>query len=155
CAAPVAWTATRSHRQTETLTGYYVHPDWPSMEIRAYLPFYAAQVEADPSLLGWGIWLVVHQADRTVIGDVGFKGKPDATGAVDIGYGLVPPYRRQGYTFEAALALRDWAFAQPGVCRMTGDCLPDNVGSARILEKLGMRQIGMSSGGLILWEMTC
>ena len=35
--------------------------------------------------------------------------------------------------------MRDWAFGWPEVQRMTGDCLPDNTASARILEKLGMR----------------
>lgn len=155
CSAPVARIAAHRHRQIESLTGYRVHEDWPSMEICAYLPFYAAQLEADPSLLGWGIWLMIHCVDRMIVGDVGFKGKPDATGTVDIGYGIVPSYRRQGYTFEAAAALRDWALAQPGVRRITGDCLPENTGSARILEKLGMHRIGMSPVGLILWEMTC
>ena len=70
-----------------------------------------------------------------------------------IGYGVVPERRRQGYGYEAAAGLRDWAFGQPGVERMTGDCWSDNIASARILEKLGMRSVGTLDSGLQLWQM--
>ncbi len=152
CNEQVARTATGSRRQAEALLALHVHPDWPGPDVRGYLPHYARQLAADSTRLGWGIWLIVQRAERLVIGDVGFKGQPDSSGTVDIGYGLVPDYRRRGYGYEAAAALRDWAFTQPGVRRMTADCLPDNIGSARILQKLGMKQIGLSDDGLLLWE---
>lgn len=152
CAEPVARAVTSSRHQAEALLGLVVHPDWPGPDIRGYLPYYVRQLGADPSRLGWGIWLIILRGERLVIGDVGFKGKPDSGGTIDLGYGLVPAYRRRGYGFEAAAALRDWAFRQPGVRRMTADCLPDNIGSARILQKLGMKRIGLSEDGLLLWE---
>lgn len=153
CPGQVARAVYSSRRRAEALLGFRVHEEWPGMEIRAYLPMYAQQVDVSPELLGWGIWLIVHSGERTVIGDVGFKGRPDRSGTVDIGYGVVEPYRRQGYAFEAAAALRDWAFTHSVVKRLTGDCMPTNVASARILEKLGMRWIGISDAGLLLWEM--
>ncbi|MFO7322064.1 MAG: GNAT family N-acetyltransferase [Chloroflexota bacterium] len=153
CSAQVARAAFNGRRHAEVLIRYRVHPDWPSAEIHGYLPVYARQVENDPALIGWGVWMIIHVADQVVIGDVGFKGRPNARGAVDIGYGIVPEYRRQGFGFEAARALRDWAFEQPGVQRLTADCRPDNVGSIRILEKLGLQRIGVSNGGLLLWEL--
>jgi ribosomal-protein-alanine N-acetyltransferase len=152
CSEAVARTVTSSRRQAEALLGLHIHPDWPGADIRGYLPYYVRQLSADPSRLGWGIWLMIQRAERLVFGDVGFKGKPDSSGTIDLGYGLVPAYRRRGYGFEAALALRDWAFTQPGVRRITADCLPENVGSARILQKLGMKRIGISDDGLWLWE---
>lgn len=153
CTAQMARAAYRSNRHLEMLLGIRVDPEWPGPAIQGYLPVYARQVEAAPELLGWGIWLIVHHADQRVIGDVGFKGRPDSTGSVDIGYGVVAAYRRQGYAYEAAAGLRDWAFRWPEVQRLTGDCWPDNTASARILAKLGMRHIGESASGLMLWEM--
>ena len=153
CPAQVARAVFSSQRRAEALLGVRVHEGWPGPDVRAYLPLYAQYLESDPTWLGWGIWLMVHRGDQMVIGDAGFKGKPDRSGTVDIGYGVVEPYRQQGYAYEAAAALRDWAFGQPGVKRLTGDCLPENTGSARILEKLGMRRIGTSESGLLLWEM--
>jgi ribosomal-protein-alanine N-acetyltransferase len=149
----MARAAYRSSRHLEALLGMHVDPEWPGSTIQGYLPVYARQVEAAPGLLGWGIWLIVHKGDRRVIGDVGFKGRPDINGSVDIGYGVVPSYRQHGYAYEAAAGLRDWAFRWPEVQRLTGDCWPDNTASARILEKLGMRHIGESASGLMLWRM--
>jgi ribosomal-protein-alanine N-acetyltransferase len=153
CPANVARAAHRGRLHLEALLGTKVHEDWPTPEIRGFLPIYARQIESAPGLLGWGIWLIIHESDQQVIGDVGFKGRPDHNGTVDIGYGVVPAYRQQGYAFEAAAGLRDWAFQQPGVRRMTGDCWPHNTASARILAKLGMTQIGLSESGLLLWEL--
>ncbi|HSE27427.1 MAG TPA: hypothetical protein VLA95_04305 [Gemmatimonadales bacterium] len=45
---------------------------------------------ADPVLAGWGTWVVVHAGDRVVIGEGGYAGLPDAEGAVEIGYAIVP-----------------------------------------------------------------
>jgi [ribosomal protein S5]-alanine N-acetyltransferase len=153
CPAQIARAVVRGRRHAEALLGVCIHHNWPSQEIRVFMPIYAQQVERDPDHVAWGIWLVLHTANRTVIGDVGFKGKPNMSSTVDIGYGIVPEYRRQGYAYEAARGLRDWAFSQPGVSRITGDCLPENLPSARILEKLGMRRIGHSTAGLLLWEI--
>lgn len=153
CSAQLARAAFRGRLHLEALLGMKVHDDWPTPEIRGFLPIYARQIEAAPGLLGWGIWLIVQDADRQVIGDVGFKGRPDAHGTVDIGYGIVPAYRQQGYASEAAAGLRDWAFEQPDVQRVTADCWPHNTASARILEKLGMSRIGTSDAGLLLWEL--
>lgn len=154
CSAEAARAILDDRSYAERLIGAALHPAYPGGDIRSFLPYYAQQLENDPDMLGWGLWLTIHRADGLVIGDVGFKGKPDASGTVDIGYSVVEPYRRRGYTFEAARALRDWAFAQPGVTRLTGDCLPDNIGSARILQKLGMSRCGASREGLLLWEMS-
>jgi ribosomal-protein-alanine N-acetyltransferase len=153
CPAHIAAMAVSTRRQAETLLGWHMADGWPGDDIRGYLPLYAHQLQGDPTLLGWGLWLVIHPADGLVIGDVGYKGKPDTSGTVDIGYGIVPAYRRQGYAFEAARGLADWALAHHEVRRITGDCLPENVASARILAKLGMKRIGISSDGLLLWEL--
>ena len=134
------------------LLAVHVPDDWPSSDLRDYLPRYAEQLASDPALLGWGIWLMVQQTDQTVIGDVGFKGKPDSDGTVEMGYSALPAYRRKGYAWEAARALVDWAFAQRGVMRISAECEAGNAASIRILEKLGMcRQ--RQDGSLLRWSM--
>ncbi|WNG39164.1 GNAT family N-acetyltransferase [Archangium violaceum] len=46
----------------------------------------------------------------------------------------------QGYTSEAAQALVDFGFGTLGLHRMWADCDPRNPASARVMQKLGMRQ---------------
>src|SRR5262249_3603798 len=119
---------------------------------RGFLPTYARQLEEDQSLLGWGIWLVVQMTEGILIGDVGFKGKPDRQGAVEIGYSIVHGHRRRGYATEAAEALIQWAFRQPGVEPVRAECERQNVPSIHVLAKLGMPQT-TSTSDLVRWEL--
>ena len=152
CPADVALAAVRDRDELERLLGLCVPADWPAPDLQEFLPLYARQLQRDPSLLGWGIWLIVHRAEGTVIGDVGFKGKPDSGGTVEIGYSILPAYRKQGYASEAAAALVGWALAQSEVKKIVAECDPENAPSIRILEKLGMSQLE-SSASLLTWEL--
>jgi RimJ/RimL family protein N-acetyltransferase len=80
-------------------------------------------------------WLVL--LDGVVIGDCGTLGGIDADGAVEIGYGLAGPYRRQGHGTEMVRGLVDWFRAQPDVRRVVAGTLVDNVPSRRVLERAG------------------
>ena len=70
---------------------------------------------------------------------------------VEIGYGITPSYRRQGYASEAARAMIAWAFSCPDVKRVTAECLEDNTGSIRVLENAGMQRTGQE-GDMLRWE---
>lgn len=48
----------------------------------------------------------------------------------------------QGLATEASAAMLTFAFETLGMHRVWGDCDPRNVGSARVMEKLGMRREG-------------
>lgn len=108
------------------------------------------KLEEDPSILYWGPWLALLKSDNSVIGDLGFKGKPDAKGAVEIGYGLLEEYWHKGYATEAVGALMDWAWQQ-GVRKIKAETLHDNPGSIRVLQKLGMA-VAIKSDDMIYWE---
>ncbi len=153
CSLPLAEALLHDRRQAETLLDAHIPPEWPLPDLRTYLPVYARRLADAPSLLGWGVWLIVHAHHQTLVGDAGFKGQPDSTGMIEIGYSTLPQYRRRGLAFEAVRALVAWAFRQPGVARITADCLPDNQPSIRILEKLGMRCQDRSDHELLSWSL--
>lgn len=152
CSAAVAGASGMGKRQIETLVGATVDDVWLEEDGRGLLSYYDYQLQQDPDMIGWGLWLIALTADRCVIGSAGFKGKPDKTGMIEIGYGISPNYRRQGYTYEAACGLIDWAWQHDEVKRITAECLPDNLGSKRILEKLGMTPLG-KQGAYLKWEL--
>ncbi len=136
------------------LLNAHVPDEWPNPDLGEILPMILEARLKDPAEAAWSA-LILHTADRALIGDIGFKGGPDAEGTVEIGYGIIPSYRGQGYASEAAQAMIAWAFAQPGVRRVTAECLADNAGSIRVLEKVGMRRTGTKDseeGQLITWE---
>jgi len=129
-----------------------ITPDeWPGPDLAEALPWLLEQRRAQPEPGEWDC-LIVHTDDATVIGDLGFKGGPDAKGVAELGYSIIPSYRRQGYAFEAARAAVDWATGRPEISRVVAECLKDNLPSVRVLEKLGFRQTGRD-GDLLLWEL--
>ncbi len=132
--------------------GMTIDAKWLEEDGRGLLSYYAYQLREDPDMVGWGMWLMVVTAEQLVIGSAGYKGRPDKRGSIEIGYGISPHYRRQGYTFEAVTGLIRWAFEQPPVKRVNAECLPENQGSKRILEKLGMTNLGMQ-GMYLKWAL--
>jgi len=105
---------------------------------------------SDPSMLYWGSWLVMTK-DGQVVGDIGFKGKPDSRQAVEIGYGLLPAFLNRGFATEAVRALIDWVFDQTEVKAVLAKTDLTNQASIRVLEKAELIQIG-SDDRYIMWE---
>ncbi|MBK8020194.1 MAG: GNAT family N-acetyltransferase [Chloroflexi bacterium] len=152
CPPQVAEASGAGKRQIESILGVHIDPTWLEEDARGLLSYYAYQLREDATVVGWGIWLIIVDAQRLVIGSAGYKGKPDKRGSIEIGYGISPEFRRQGYTFEAVRGLIEWAFGQPNVVCVTAECLPDNNGSKRILEKVGMTNHGLQ-GMYLKWSL--
>lgn len=127
------------------------HDDWPGEDIKEVLPLFARALEKDPTRAGWGR-LVIHDANRMIIGDIGFQEPPDDKGIIEMGYSIVPAYRKRGYATEAGRAIIAWAFNRPDVKRVTANCLQDNHASIRVLEKLGMKRLAVEDG-MLKWEI--
>jgi RimJ/RimL family protein N-acetyltransferase len=58
----------------------------------------------------------------------------------ELGFVVHPAHQRKGYATEAARALLEFGFTRMGLHRIIGRLEARNVGSARVLEKLGMRR---------------
>lgn len=91
---------------------------------------------------GFGFWLVISKQDGAPAGLCGLV-KRDELDDVDVGYAFLPAYRGRGLAFEAAAAslvyARDWL----GLKRVVAFTSQDNVVSARLLERLGLRFEGL------------
>ncbi len=82
---------------------------------------------------------VVIKKTNMLIGRVGMRVDFDAEEAA-LWYILNKTYWHQGYTTEAAAALVNFGFNKLHLHRVWADCDPRNVGSFRVMQKLGMRQ---------------
>lgn len=106
----------------------------------------------DSTLLNWGTWIVMLKSSDKIIGDIGFKGKPDEQKAVEIGYGFLEDYWHKGYATEAVAELIDWAWATGAVEVIKANTELDNQGSVRVLEKMNMRKVAESQS-LLYWKL--
>lgn len=86
---------------------------------------------------GFGLYMV-EDKNETPIGMCGLV-KRDPNEDADVGFAFVPEACQQGYGYEAASAVMDYARNKLHLKRILGITVPDNVASIRTLEKLGLR----------------
>ena len=130
-------------------------PEWPGEAI-GFFPELQRRHAVDPRYEEWG-GIMIDRGRMMAIGQMGAKAPPDATGSVEIGYGVNQSLRGHGYATEMAREFGSWLLQQPAVRRVTAECLVDNQASARVLEKAGFCRIGErldDEGQLLLWERT-
>jgi len=87
---------------------------------------------------GFGLYLVILKATNEPIGMCGLI-KRDSLEDVDIGYAFLPRFWSKGYAVESALAVKDYARNVVGLDRIVAITDPDNAGSVRVLEKIGLK----------------
>jgi RimJ/RimL family protein N-acetyltransferase len=100
----------------------------------------AGELAAQWDAVGYGPWAVVDRASGELLGHAGLRLLPDEGGETEVLYLLDSRVWGRGLATEAALAARDFGFSRLGLPRLVGYALPENRGSARVLEKIGMRR---------------
>jgi RimJ/RimL family protein N-acetyltransferase len=113
-----------------------LHPD------RSPLRYRVRQVSADPAVNPWLLRIAVLRATGEIVGLVNFHAPPDADGMVEIGYRVLPAYRRRGYAREMAGTMWDYAASHPDVRVLRATFAPDNAGSRAIIEGAGFVHVG-------------
>jgi RimJ/RimL family protein N-acetyltransferase len=87
---------------------------------------------------GFGLYLTLLKESEIPIGICGLV-KRDALKNADIGFAFLPQYWSKGFAFESASAVLAYARNTLGIKRILGITSPDNQGSIRVLEKLGLK----------------
>lgn len=90
---------------------------------------------------GFGASAVIRKADGEMIGWGGLQ-PLDETDEIEIGYGYAKLYWGQGFATEMAQAWFRYGFEHLSLERIVAVAEPENTGSWRVMEKLGMRYEG-------------
>jgi RimJ/RimL family protein N-acetyltransferase len=110
-------------------------------------------VEENPVAYEWYTdWQIVSREERLAVGGLCFKGPPGEDGAVEVGYGLHPPFRGCGVMTEALHAAVQWAFRHPEVQCVTAEVEADNLASVRALRRVGM-SLSHEAEGFQQWRL--
>jgi RimJ/RimL family protein N-acetyltransferase len=146
-----AFEASTRLRAAEGLCGFVVSDEVSSVWLERLRA--APRDLPDPWACGFG---VEHRAEGLVIGSGGFKGPPDADGAAEIAYGVLPAYQGRGFATELAAALTQFALATPGVRVVRAHTLPEPNASTRVLSKCGFHRaadvVDPEDGPVWRWE---
>jgi RimJ/RimL family protein N-acetyltransferase len=123
----------------EAVVRYLYHDTRSLDEVRAVL----ARKSAGVTVAGEGDGLsaaVVLRDTGELVADVSLWWVSEGHQQAEVGFVVHPAHQRRGYATEAARPMLDFAFATMGVHRVVGRTEARNTGSARVLEKLGMRR---------------
>ena len=112
----------------------------PREEIRDdYLPWWLAYYERGDR---YGFWAAIDKATGAFLGWFHLRPNPeDPDDEPELGYRLVASAWGHGYATEGSRALVDRAFEEFGARRVYASTMAANVGSWRVMEKVGMRFI--------------
>ena len=117
----------------------------------------ARMLSASGVTLPWVGYLALDGSLRRVVGTCGFKGSPDADGAVEIAYFTFPGEEGRGVATAMAGALVRVARAAPQqVAVVRAHTLAERNASCRVLEKVGFKHAGSlvdpEDGPVWRWE---
>jgi len=144
-----------SFDQFGALLGAEIPDGWPPGHYdREAMAFFRDRLLEDPGAVGWYGWYALLRAvgkrGRTLVGTGGYLGPPDADGALELGYSIVPSCRGQGYGTELVRALVGHGFADPRVRRIIAHTTSDNRGSITVLERAGFTCDGPCQGPCLI-----
>ncbi len=93
-----------------------------------------------PHIHRWNRYILLREPHPILLGTVGAFPRTDTE--AEIGYGILPPWRRQRYATEAARALIGALFSSAGTQTITAQTFPHLIGSVRVMERCGMQPAG-------------
>ena len=134
------WSAVLAYQSDPRYLRYYHWTERTPGEVREFVNTFVTQQDEHPRTKFQ--LAVVLKLDHQLIGSCGIRmASPDAYEA-DIGYELDPQHWGQGYATEAARAIVRFGFTELGLHRIWAHCIAENLGSVRVVEKVGMRPEG-------------
>lgn len=81
---------------------------------------------------------VFEENSNKIIGWCGLDGRNNSDNNINIFYLIDKDYRKRGYATECAEKLLEYGFLKMRVTRIDGKCSKENIGSKKILQKIGM-----------------
>jgi RimJ/RimL family protein N-acetyltransferase len=134
------WEAVLTYQQDPL---YLRYNEWTSRtadEVRDFIQMFLNHQKQSPRIKFQ--FAVTLKSNGQLIGNCGVRKNLPQASEGDIGYELNPKHWGKGYATEAAQAILHFGFSHLNLQRVSAWCIADNVGSVRVLEKLGMRRKG-------------
>jgi RimJ/RimL family protein N-acetyltransferase len=132
-----------SVRRSDPVTAAYQSWEAPYPVERAEAIVAAVLAMDGPTADEWYMVAIARPDDDEMVGDLALFLKWGGRTA-EIGYTLSPEARGVGFATEAVEGILDYVFDTLGVTRIEASLHPDNVASARVLERTGFLYEGLT-----------
>ena len=131
------WPAVLAYQQDPAYLRYYAWTERTADDAQAFVQMFLAQQQESPRRKFQ--LASTLRSDGRLIGNCGIRLKSAEAREADIGFELAPRFWGHGYATEAAQAMVQFGFTALRLHRIWAWCVADNSGSARVLEKIGLR----------------
>lgn len=144
-----AWAALRERSRTFLVPW---EPSWPPGDLtraafRARMRRYVRDVRSDAAYP----FFIVRRADDVLLGGLTLgQVRRGVAQAASLGYWMGEPYAGKGYMTAAVRALAPYVFQTLRLRRIEAACLPTNVASIRLLERVGFQREGLARSYLCI-----
>ena len=85
------------------------------------------------------LWTIIDKQQEFMVGDLCFKGEPNAPGEIEIGYGTHTDFQGKGFMTEAIRAISHWALCQAEVQTILAETGKENISSHKTLSRNGFK----------------
>lgn len=111
---------------------------WPNFPEAFSLPVNEShKSEQHPN--DWRGYFFIDPKNRVLVGNGGFKGEPDDSGTIEIGYEIASEHWNRGFATEAVQGMIAYAFAHKDVHAVIAHTLAEINASNNVLQKVGMK----------------
>jgi len=124
------------------------YQDLPKAGLKAFGEMVAARPRRlVPGVNGRFEWIVRMAGSRDALGWISLRIAEREAGAGEIGYSILREHRRRGVATEAVRALLAEAFEVAKLSRVQAFCVPENLASLRLLDRLNFHSDGVMPHG--------
>lgn len=119
--------------------------EWPPADWeRHVLELLLETFTRDPAMQAFHRYVLLQREQQwpVLVGCLGGFVWPDRPHELEIGYSILPAFRRRGYALDAARQYVAWVRAQPEPRDLVAQTFPTHEASLRILRTLGFAQTG-------------
>jgi ribosomal-protein-alanine N-acetyltransferase len=134
------WNAVLAYQSDPLYLRYYAWTQRTEADVREFIGWFLANQQQQPRTRFQ--LAVVLKAEERLIGNCGVRINDVDLREGNIGYELDSRYWGHGYATEAAREIVRFGFEELRLHRIWSWCVAENAGSARVLEKVGMRPEG-------------
>jgi len=131
------WQRVLEYQSDPLYLRYYAWTERTEAEVRDFVGMFISWQREEPRTRFQ--LAAVQKEDGLLIGNCGIRLDDSTPRQADIGYEFDSRYWNRGYATEAARAILNFGFAKLDLSRIYARCIADNIGSIRVLEKIGLQ----------------
>ncbi len=134
------WQAVLAYQQDPRYLRFYAWDERTEQDARRFVRMMLNQKERVPRVK-FQLAVTMRETGE-LIGNCGVRKERADSGVGDIGYEISPEYWGKGLATEAVEVMVAFGFEKLNLRRIWAQCIAENAGSWRVMEKVGMRREG-------------